>query len=392
MSPMRVAFVYPGYWPYVRRGVERMIHDIGSYLSGRGHDVHVFCGKPGRGRTERSDGITVHYYDWHYHPLITAYAPWWYLYYFGLATTRELMNGGFNILHLFSYSFAFAAPILQRVENVPYVFHLIMNDPGWPQGFRTWTYRNFIRCADHVAALTPKGAAAVSQQFGVGVTVLPPPVDLDTFRPQGPKQTAHPIVLFTADLADERKGGQLLLRAWNEIHRECPQARLVFAGPYGLAYDPRARGFLDAIPRQIRQPSAREAVEVLGTGTLTELPQLYAKASVTVLPSIRETFGMVVNESLASGTPVVASDDAGPGEILGDNRAVGRLVSLSQDYDLFSARQVGSLARAVLEAIELSSDPRTPEACRDHAAGWGIPVIGAQTEALYEQTIANRHP
>ena len=38
---MKIAFPYPAYWPYVRRGVERCTHDLGTFLASRGHEVHV---------------------------------------------------------------------------------------------------------------------------------------------------------------------------------------------------------------------------------------------------------------------------------------------------------------------------------------------------------------
>jgi hypothetical protein len=56
---MRIALVHPTYWPEVTRGSERFIHDLGSYLSRRGHEVTVLTAHRGRPTRSREDGMTV---------------------------------------------------------------------------------------------------------------------------------------------------------------------------------------------------------------------------------------------------------------------------------------------------------------------------------------------
>lgn len=383
--PLKVAFVYPGYWPYVRRGVERLIHETGVYLTGRGHTVHVITSKPGPARTEQRDGMTVHYLTMHYHSLAMNYLPLLPAYRFGLEASRLLFEGGYDVVHVFTYSFAFGAPLLQAMRHTPYLFHVIVDEPGWQPGWNRWLYGQLLTRAAGVATLTHRAADYIHGQFGVQPEVLPPPVNLDEFCPRGPKDTDHPLVLFPGDLGDTRKGGFLLLKAWNRVHRERPGARLVLAGPYGLAWNQGIRTFFGAIPHIVPDTAARDAIEVRGTGTLGDLPRLYSEAAVTVLPSVQEAFGMVVTESLTCGTPVVVSDDAGPNEILGGNQAVGRTVSLRDTADLMSAAQVDAFADAILQAIDLSAQPGTVGACRAHAEGWSVPTIGARTEALYRE-------
>jgi glycosyltransferase involved in cell wall biosynthesis len=48
-------------------------------------------------------------------------------------------------------------------------------------------------------------------------------------------------------------------------------------------------------------------VHFLGFKNQNEMPQLYANADLLILPSVSETWGLAINESLASGTPVAAS-------------------------------------------------------------------------------------
>ena len=100
---------------------------------------------------------------------------------------------------------------------------------------------------------------------------------------------------------------------------------------------------------------------MLGVGRLEELPARYRDADVTVLPSRGEAFGLVLVESLASGTPVVCSSSGGMAEIV-DDKSVGRV---------FAADDVADLQRALIETIELGRDPSTAARCAAHARRWG---------------------
>jgi glycosyltransferase involved in cell wall biosynthesis len=226
--------------------------------------------------------------------------------------------------------------------------------------------------------------------YGVPAISLSPPVDMDIFKPLTTTDLKRPRVLFTGDLGDPRKGGPLLLRAWDEIHRRCPEAVLVLAGPFGLGYD---HGFdvytLERLDL-IRSPLARDAVEIPGAGALADLPYQYSRAAVTVLPSVDEAFGMVVTESLASGTPVVCSSYGGPGEII-TSPDVGVTVPLKTYADLVSERAARQLADAVLQGIELSQQQGIVDRCRNWAEPWSLERVGAATETLLTELAELRH-
>jgi glycosyltransferase involved in cell wall biosynthesis len=110
----------------------------------------------------------------------------------------------------------------------------------------------------------------------------------------------------------------------------------------------------------------------LGFRNQTELPEAYAIADVMVLPSEgSETWGLVVNESLACGTPVVVSDAAGcasdlviegqtgavypVGDTLALADALQRVLAAPPPRDairkLIEAYSVSAAAQGVLEAV-----------------------------------------
>jgi len=182
-----------------------------------------------------------------------------------------------------------------------------------------------------------------------------------------------------------------MLRAWNVIHREVPRARLVLAGSLGVAgwFQDQFDTSMVSKLGLVETPAARDAIEFRGPGSLEELPFDYARASVTVMPSVREMFGMVLTESLACGTPVVASAHDGPGTIA-SNPAVGNTIDLRDYGDLYSRQRELDLADAVIRTIDLSRREGTTAACREWASQWSIDRIGPQVEEILERAAAGR--
>ena len=89
------------------------------------------------------------------------------------------------------------------------------------------------------------------------------------------------------------------------------------------------------------------------------------------LPSVSEAFGLTLVESLACGTPVVATNAGGMAEIVTDDR-IGRL---------FDGDDAHSLADALREAMQLTDR----EACRARAEDFSVERTVDDYEALYRE-------
>jgi glycosyltransferase involved in cell wall biosynthesis len=155
-----------------------------------------------------------------------------------------------------------------------------------------------VRRADHVIAVSEATKRDVVDLYGIPpekVTVTPHGVD-PAFAPG--ERAGEGFVLFVGAV-QARKHPLAAVDA-----AAASGLPLVVAGPEkepALAAELRARG-----------------ADVRGWVDKRELAQLYRDAAALILPSRFEGFGMPVLEAMASGTPVVLSDDAALQEVAGD--------------------------------------------------------------------------
>ncbi len=94
-------------------------------------------------------------------------------------------------------------------------------------------------------------------------------------------------------------------------------------------------------------------VHFLGAKFGEDLAAAYASADVFVFPSLTDTFGLVVLEAMASGTPVAAYDATGPRDVIPGSGA-GTITPLG-----------GDLAKGAIDCLEMNR-----ETCRTYAEGY----------------------
>jgi glycosyltransferase involved in cell wall biosynthesis len=204
--------------------------------------------------------------------------------------------------------------------------------------------RHIYRHADAIATYGPHVSAYVSERRGNSHNVFEAPQAVsaeefgkpisDELRIHARVQAGAPadkgfLALFVGRLEKE-KGVRVLLDAWRK-------ADLGADAVLALAGDGPLRG------EAAKQP---HDVQALGFVPRDHLPALYAAADVLVLPSIRtETFlepwGLVVNEAMHQGTPVITSDAVGAarGGLVEDGR--NGLVVPQKDADALATRLRG---------------------------------------------------
>jgi len=124
------------------------------------------------------------------------------------------------------------------------------------------------------------------------VVVTPNGVDRSVFNPDA-KQNKYDLpecyVLFVGSL-EPRKNLNVLLQAWDEIKNDFKETWLIIAGTSGHVFQP------------VKFSGDAQRVRFLGYVEEEKLPGLYAGATLFILPSFNEGFGLPALEAMACGT------------------------------------------------------------------------------------------
>jgi glycosyltransferase involved in cell wall biosynthesis len=175
--------------------------------------------------------------------------------------------------------------------------------------------------------------------------------DLERFGRARSRTGSERVVLFCGSLI-ERKGVDLMARAFAQLAADVPDVRLRIAGDGQLR---------ESLAQVLRPVSDR--VEFLGFKDWSELPELYASADVLCVPSRYDGWGLVVPEGLASGLPVIATDRMGAALEFVQTGVNGWLIPAGDEMAILSAmREAASLTNA--ELAECSQ--RARESVKEH--------------------------
>jgi glycosyltransferase involved in cell wall biosynthesis len=151
--------------------------------------------------------------------------------------------------------------------------------------------------------------------------------------PIAPGSRAGSRLLCVAALAPA-KGQDVLVEALGAIADQSWSCRLIGS----LDRDP---GYVNRLRHDVQDAGIADRVSFVGPRTGSRLRASYAAADLLVLPSQSETYGMVVTEALARGTPVLATAVGGVSE------AVGRAPDGSLPGMLVPPGEAPALARAL---------------------------------------------
>ena len=288
-------------------------------------------------RTEERDGVRV------YHPRF-ALGPGQTTQRFehrtyGLAVQRTADNiypeFGFDLIHAhFVHPDGVAAARLAKRYGVPF---LITDQAPWvPWLDRPSVRRVAVPAARQAAALTCvseylRGTMRHHLGPNVPIEVIPNGVDADSFAP-GDESRRDPNLIAYVGLINFNKGIDVLLEAMTHIARRNARARLVLVGG---SYYRNTQLQEERLRRRARELSLDDRVTFAGRQPPAEVARVMRESAVVVLPSRAETFGSVLIEALASGTPVVATRSGGPEDIVTSD--VGRLVPVGDPHALADA-------------------------------------------------------
>jgi phosphatidylinositol alpha-mannosyltransferase len=368
---IKIAITSPFGWPYVRRG-NRFAHELAAYLAERGHQVHFISTKPGVINRKKLRGkVMEEYHRLFCHPLLSLLnIEMWET--FAVGCCRSFLREDFDIVQTTWPPDAYAASLYKSLKGTPYV-HLMVDSNHFhrPTTFGKYMLRRILKTASCLQVPSIYVNEEMKTQLSKEGKYIPMPVNMDQFSPNGNKKPDQPRILCTSSFLDFRKRVHLLVLAFDLLLKKVPNAILQLSG-HGTIQQ-ASMGLLKLV-----RPETRRSIEILNTGKFEDMPRLYREATLTALPSVREAFGMVIIESLASGTPVVGTSSGALPEVI-DNPDVGVLFEEKGGPE--------ELCRALMKGLELARDPQTTMRCRQYAQRYSWPTLGPQFEALYNEVL-----
>lgn len=286
---------------------------------------------------------------------------------------REVRSGGYDALLLhghnyFAFLLAFLAakskgiPVMMRCET-----HLALSRSGVKRALRGLLLRTFYRSFDRFLAI---GTANHRFYRAMGVAdekifLVPYTVDNERFIADARRTSADrrglrhglglpadaPLVLYASKLMP-RKNPADLLHAAAKLRAKGIRFTLLMVGS----------GELEAELRALAERLDLGNVVFKGFVNQGELPAIYAASDIFVLPSDQEPWGLVVNEVMCAGLPVVAAKEVG---------CVADLVADGVNGYTYAARDIDALA-GTLERLILDDALRTRmgEASLERISQW----------------------
>ncbi len=235
--------------------------------------------------------------------------------------SRKLRSFDLVDAHL-AYPDGFGALIVATVLRIPYTVtlrgHDINHIPQFPA-----RRRQIVQVLSRAASVMSVAEALRKEALSLGASdersiTIPNAVEPEIFRTldklEARKTLSIPVdsqVVVAVGNLVERKGHHLVIEAFCALYREDPRRRLLIVG--GPNEEGDMTGHLRTL---IETHQLQHAISLVGPQPPEQLPLYYNAADVSVLASSKEGWANVLLESLACGTPVVATRVWGTPEVL----------------------------------------------------------------------------
>ena len=328
---MRIGIVCPYAWD-IPGGVSAHVHDLANALIRKGHYVSViapaesdedlpfFVESTGKPRAVRYNGSVARL---SFGPLVARRVSKW------------IEQGQFDVLHVHEPLAPSVSVLACWAAKGPIVatWHSSMD--------RSRVILSLAKLAQTVMekvsariAVSPAARQTMIEHLGGEAVIIPNGVDVQAFANASPMPgwgTDEETLLFFGRVDESRKGLAVLLNALPRIRETFPNLKILIAGP----------GDCDELLEELSVED-RACITQLGLVDEDMKPNVYASGTIYVAPNTGgESFGIVLLEAMASGTPVIASNLSAFNRVLADGECGKSFVNEDSE----------SLADAVIELL-----------------------------------------
>lgn len=265
----------------------------------------------------------------------------------------------FDCYHAQDCISANALAILRDRQRVPHYLRTIHHIDDFNHAYLQECQDRSIRLPDLCFCVSQYWQEQVDQHYQVKTVRVTNGVDAQRFCADPVSELAlkqhlrlrgHPIYLTVGGI-EPRKNSIALVRAFAQVLEHYPDAQLIIAGgDTFFDFSPYREQFFDAI--QNLNISLGQSLIIPGVVSAHDLPLLYRCADAFVFPSLKEGWGLVVLEAIASNLPVITSNQPPFTEFLTSEQA---LLVNPDDVDAIAQAMMASLLPQVSEALHQKS-------------------------------------
>jgi len=290
-----------------------------------------------------------------------------------LAPRREVRRGEFDVIHVHEPLAPLVGWNATLGARTPVVgtFHAYSTKPV-PNYIANGVgaRRMFNRLSARIA-VSEAAAWTGRRWYGGDYTIIPNGVDIET-APAAPSASGEELRVLFVGRPEERKGLPILLTAFGALVEHVP-CRLTVIG-----------ADREDVLRYVADPELLRWMDIRGRVSGDSLWAELHSADVLCAPSLSgESFGMVLTEAFAAGTPVIASNIAGYSDVVSDG-VDGLLVPPGDPQRLAEELQRVHHERDRLAAMGA--------AARHSAQRYAWPRVADQVTEVYERAIALPQP
>ena len=281
---------------------------------------------------------------------------------------RELRHGGYDVVHVheplvplvgWNAALGARAPVVGTFHT--YSTRPLPNHIASALGAR----RVFNRLSARIA-VSEAAAWTGRRWFGGRYEIVPNGVDVEAVS-TAPKPVNEELHVLFVGRPEERKGLPILLTAFDALVEHVP-ARLTVIG-----------ADREDVLRYLANPETMQRINARGRVSGEQLWEALHGADLLCAPSLAgESFGMVLTEAFAAGTPVIASAIAGYSDVVSDG-VDGVLVPPGDPQRLAEELQRAHYERERLAAMGA--------AARESAQRYAWPRVADRVTAVYERAI-----
>ncbi|MBA2869076.1 glycosyltransferase [Methanococcus maripaludis] len=258
-------------------------------------------------------------------------------------------NIKFDIVHShFTWSAGYVGAKLKEKYDIPFIvtahgydiYHLPFKDEDWKKRIEY-----VLNSADHIITVSNNNLECIKKlDVKTPVSVIPNGYNNKIFYPMNKLDcrsklgipSNKKIIVSVGNLA-EIKGHKYLISALSEVIKTKKDVYCYIVGEGALK---------NKLQKQIDKLNLNDNVKLVGAKPHDEIPIWMNAADLFVLPSLKESFGVVTVEALACGKPVVSTYNGGSEEIL-----------ISENYGLLcEPKNPEKLAENILNAIKKDWD------------------------------------